>query len=49
MAAIGLLWARGAHGDVAAAVNRLVLTAGVGFVASASIFIHDPLEERHAD
>ena len=49
-AAGGALWASGAHHDLAAGVNRLVLTAGAGFVAAASIFINDdPLEDGHAE
>jgi hypothetical protein len=40
-AAVGLAWAVDVHGDVAAAINRLVLAAGAGYVAAVSIFITD--------
>jgi hypothetical protein len=40
-AAVGLAWAGDVHGDLAAAINRLVLTAGAGYVAAVSIFTTD--------
>ena len=48
--AVGAWWASAAHHDLASGVNRLVLTAGAGYVAAAAIFLsRDPTEERHAD
>jgi len=47
-AALGAVWANGAHGDLAAAINRLVLTTAVAYAAAAAVFIR-PRETRHAD
>lgn len=47
---IGLWWAHDAQGDVAAAVNRFVLTTGFAFIAAAALFVRDnPVEDSHAD
>ena len=49
-AVVGLLWAHKAHHDLASGINRLALTTGAGFVASAAVFIRDnPEEAPHAD
>lgn len=47
-AVIGVLWASGADGDIAAAVNRFVLTTAVAYVGAAALFVRSR-ESAHAD
>lgn len=49
-ALVGVAWAAHAHHDLAAGINRLVLTTGAGYLASVAVYIRDnPREALHAD
>jgi len=47
-ALVGALWASGADGDIAAAINRFALTTAAAYLAAAALFIRSR-ESAHAD